>query len=82
MAIKYCDMCGEYLGDMVGDQLFKFGKLVTEEHICSRADRSGWLKAQCPICDREYPYLPEYKPTTCGRFSCLHEAHRRGILPK
>ncbi len=32
--ISYCDDCGEYLGDTVNGKLFKFGKLVTGEHIC------------------------------------------------
>ncbi|MBA7598379.1 hypothetical protein ES703_05394 [subsurface metagenome] len=32
--ISYCEDCGEYLGDYVDGKLYKFGKLVTEEHRC------------------------------------------------
>jgi len=32
--ISYCDDCGEYLGDYIDGKLYKFGKLVTEEHLC------------------------------------------------
>lgn len=32
--ISYCPHCGEYLGDYVDGKLYKFGKLVTEEHLC------------------------------------------------
>ncbi len=32
--IVYCDDCGEYLGDSIDGILYKFGKRVTEEHIC------------------------------------------------
>lgn len=32
--ISYCDDCGEYLGDYIDGKLYKFGRLVTEEHQC------------------------------------------------
>jgi len=32
-----------------------------------------WLKANCPICGKEYEYLSNYKPQTCGKFSCIQE---------
>jgi len=32
-----------------------------------------WLKARCPICRKEYEYTPDYKPSTCGDFDCLHK---------
>ena len=32
--ISYCDDCGEYQGDYVDGKLYKFGKLVTEDHLC------------------------------------------------
>ena len=35
--------------------------------------KQEWLKARCPICDKEYEYLPEYKPATCGNFDCIYE---------
>ena len=36
--ISYCDICGEYLGDYVNGVLFKFGKRVTEPHLCPGMD--------------------------------------------
>ena len=42
--------------------------------------RLQWLKAMCPICGKEYEYLPTYKPKTCGKFTCLQEANKRNIL--
>lgn len=32
--ISYCLNCGEYLGDYVNGVLYKFGRVVTEPHIC------------------------------------------------
>lgn len=29
------------------------------------------LKSYCPICGKEYEYLPNYKPNTCGEFACI-----------
>lgn len=36
----------------------------------------NWLKANCPVCRREYEY-PEggYKPKTCASFDCVHKYH-------
>jgi len=41
-----------------------------------------WLKANCPICGKEYEYTSIYKPSTCGKFSCLQEANKRGFWSK
>ncbi len=30
-----------------------------------------WLKARCPICGREYPYVEAYKPKVCGSYDCV-----------
>lgn len=35
--IVYCDDCGEYLGDLIGGVLYRFGRRVTEPHKCPRA---------------------------------------------
>ena len=47
-----------------------------------RIEKKGlqWLKATCPICGQEYEYLPEYKPKTCSKFTCLQEASFRGMI--
>jgi hypothetical protein len=37
-----------------------------------------WLKATCPICGKEYEYLPDYKPATCSKFDCLQKYHAKG----
>ena len=34
--IVYCDKCSEYLGDIVNGVLYKFGRIVTQPHICGR----------------------------------------------
>ena len=39
-----------------------------------------WLKANCPICGKEYKYLPKYKPVTCGKFDCLQKATARRLI--
>ena len=39
-----------------------------------------WVKSKCPICGKEYEHLIDYKPKTCGRFECLREVHKRGML--
>lgn len=30
-----------------------------------------WLRANCPICGEQYQHLNDYKPSTCGKFSCI-----------
>jgi len=40
-----------------------------------------WTRSSCPICGRGYPHKRGYKPVTCGRYDCLHEANQRGMLP-
>ena len=39
-----------------------------------------WLKSHCPICGKEYEFTSIYKPATCGKFSCLQEAKKQGML--
>jgi len=39
-----------------------------------------WLKTNCPICGKEYEYLSDYKPKTCGKFECIQKAHQRGLV--
>lgn len=34
--IRYCDECGEYLGDELDGKLYKFGRLVTTPHQCPK----------------------------------------------
>ena len=34
--IVYCDKCGEYLGDRINGVLYKFGKVVTQPHVCEK----------------------------------------------
>lgn len=34
--IVYCDECGEYLGDLINGVLYKFGKVITQPHICEK----------------------------------------------
>jgi len=31
-----------------------------------------WLRANCPVCGREYEYFASYKPETCGEYTCIH----------
>lgn len=38
-----------------------------------------WLKSTCPICGKEYEYLPTYKPVTCGKFTCLQQSIKQGV---
>lgn len=40
----------------------------------------GWVLSRCPVCGKQYPHKEDYKPVTCGKFDCLHEAKRRGLL--
>lgn len=42
----------------------------------------NWQKATCPICNEEYVYLPVFKPKTCGKYNCVYEAHKRGLIYK
>ena len=48
-----------------------------------------WLKGTCPICGKTFEYLLTYDhqlrphtPITCGKFDCLQEANKRGLLYK
>ena len=38
-----------------------------------------WLKGRCPICGKEYEYLPNYQPKTCGKFDCIQKAEIQGL---
>ncbi len=39
-----------------------------------------FLKAICPICNREYIYVEAFKPITCNRIDCVKEATSRGLI--
>ena len=40
-----------------------------------------WLEARCPICGRRYRYLPNYKPSTCSNYDCVHKwIHRKEVM--
>jgi len=41
--------------------------------------RLQWLYDTCPICGKDYPYLPTYKPGHCGRFDCIYELAMREL---
>ena len=41
-----------------------------------------WQRAVCPICNKQYVYLPAFKPVTCGKSSCVSEADKKGLLNK
>lgn len=56
MGIEYCDKCGEYLGDTVEGGLFKFGKLVTSQHICSNAKKEGKMEHNLEFLNPTYHY--------------------------
>jgi len=33
-----------------------------------------WVKAQCPVCGREYEYPKSgHKPSTCSNFDCIYK---------
>lgn len=36
-----------------------------------------WLKARCLICGKEYEYLSDFKPSTCGKYDCLQKMELR-----
>ena len=38
-----------------------------------------WLIKLCPICGREYPYLPRHNPGHCGRFGCVYELAEKAV---
>ena len=42
---------------------------------------NSWMRSDCPICGQSFPHKKGYQPMTCGRFDCLQEANRRGMLP-
>ncbi len=39
-----------------------------------------FLRAICPICNKQYVYMSAFKPVTCGKYDCVHEAHKRGLI--
>ncbi len=42
-----------------------------------------WARANCPICGISYRYLPKvHTPVTCGKYKCIQEATKQGLLPK
>jgi hypothetical protein len=49
--------------------------------ILNRNQQTEWDKANCPICGKEYQFIGKtYTPKTCGKFSCLQEAKKQGII--
>jgi hypothetical protein len=49
--------------------------------ILTRNQQTEWDKANCPICGKEYQFIGKtYKPVTCGKFTCLQEAKKQGLL--
>jgi len=51
-----------------------------DEMIKHATAQDKWARSNCPICGREYPHKVDYMPVTCGRFDCLQEANKRGLL--
>ncbi len=45
-------------------------------------EKKDFLTATCPICSKEYVYLPIFKPVTCTKIECVEEADRRGLITK
>jgi len=41
-----------------------------------------WLTAICPICGKEYPYLPIHNPGYCERVDCLYELANERLKEK
>ena len=41
-----------------------------------------WLMAICPICGKEYPYLPIHNPGYCERVDCLYELANERLKEK
>jgi len=54
---------------------------ILKQAKVTRPKKREWLKAFCPFCGKEYEYLPDYKPKTCGMFECLY-AMANNILKK
>jgi hypothetical protein len=45
-------------------------------------DKRLFLHAMCPICNKDYIYLVQFKPVTCQRLECVYEADKRGLIYK
>lgn len=68
--ISYCDDCGEYLGDTVDGRLYKFGKLVTEEHLCpgqSAHKETGLTRDYLDQLDIDASYEAQRHPFRCSQ---------------
>ena len=49
--------------------------------IMTMVKARDWQTANCPICGKAFDYLPTYRPTTCGAFTCIQEAVKRKLIP-
>lgn len=61
-----------------GDKALKVfsSKGVTFQDIWEEADKyvnTTWAVSDCPICGQSYQHLIKYKPSTCGKYECLHK---------
>ncbi len=56
--ITYCPDCGEYLGDSVNGVLYKFGKIITEPHICESKRKTAYETGKREI-EKKYPHFFE-----------------------
>jgi len=45
-------------------------------------EKKDFLKSICPICNKEYIYLKQFKPETCTKIECVEEAEKRGLFEK
>lgn len=54
------------------------GEITNPEEPTSSGRGTGWLRAKCPICGKEYEHSPGAKPRTCGDVACIRELVKRG----
>ncbi len=56
--ITYCPECGEYLGDSVDGVLYKFGKAITEPHVCKHEQKTAYKVGKSEI-EKKHPHFFE-----------------------
>ncbi len=56
------------------------GGVCNYEKMTAPETTTQWMRSDCPICGQSFPHKIGYTPVTCGRFDCLQEAKRRGLL--
>ncbi len=54
--ILYCPDCGEYLGDSVNGVLYKFGRVVTEPHVCESTQKTAYETGKREI-EKRHPHF-------------------------